>query len=48
MASKLGSEEEAVGAAGYKAWLKAQEGIISWETELGVPWTWLGTRCSQS
>lgn len=35
VSSKLGGEEEAVGAAGYKAWLEAQEGIISWETELG-------------
>ena len=34
VAAKLGGEAEAIGAAGYKAWLEAQEGIVRWEAEL--------------
>ena len=35
VADKLGSEGEAVGASGYKAWIQAQEDVISFETEVG-------------
>ena len=35
VADTLGGEGEAVGASGYKAWLEAQQDVISFETELG-------------
>ena len=34
-AHKLGSEGEAVGASGYKAWAEAQQDVVSFETEVG-------------
>jgi ketosteroid isomerase-like protein len=34
VAAKLGGEAEAVGAAGFKAWLEDREGVINWEGEL--------------
>ena len=34
-ASKLGAEGDAVGGRGYKAWMEAQQDVVSWETELG-------------
>jgi ketosteroid isomerase-like protein len=35
MAHQLGSEAEAVGASGYKAWVEAQQDVVSFEVELG-------------
>ncbi len=35
VADKLGGEGEAIGASGYKAWVEAQQDVISFETELG-------------
>lgn len=35
VANTLGGEGDAVGASGYKAWMEAQQGVISFETELG-------------
>ena len=34
-ADKLGSEGEAVGASGYKAWVQARQDVMSFEAELG-------------
>ena len=35
MAHSLGSEGDAVGGAGYKAWVEAQRDVISFDVELG-------------